>query len=577
MNTLKRMLSYIKPYKSRFFGALVSMIGIALLTAFLMWLIKPVMNNIFAEKKLNIILPLGAVIIGASLVKGILVYIQSYLMFFIGQSIIKDIRNQVYNHLTRLSMSFYSVQSTGKIMSRLTNDMTLIQNALTNVPANVIRDGCTLIALTALAFFLNWKLALIAFFVFPIATYPVTKFGRKLRNVSKEGQKQMGFLYTILHESIVGIKVIKAFNLEQERNEFFEKENKSFFAITMRSMRVMSMTSPIMEFIGSFAISAIIVIGGYQVVKGPMTQGDFFAFIGAVVSLYNPVKSLSNLNNVIQQGIAASERVFSILDTKPIIVESENAVNMETLSESISFQNVSFGYASHTRVLYDVNLHIKKGEMIALVGPSGSGKTTIINLIPRFYDAEEGQIIIDKINIKDLKIASLRRQIGIVTQDVMLFDDSVKNNILLGNRASSFEEVINAAKTAHAHEFIQAMHDGYDTHVGEHGVRLSGGQRQRIAIARAILKNPSILILDEATSSLDAESERLVQDALDHLVQDRTTLVVAHRLSTIRKADRVLVIDGGRIVEQGSHDELLSLQGLYAKLYKLQFHEGIII
>ncbi|MFC1567127.1 ABC transporter ATP-binding protein [bacterium] len=572
MNVFKRMISYMKPYIGRFMGALFCMIGVALLTSFLMWLIKPMMNNIFAERKVNMIIPIGIAIIFSSFLKGIFIYMQAYVMSFIGQKIVLTIRNQVFQHLTELSMDFYARQSTGKIMSRITNDITLIQTSLTNVPANIVRDGCTIIALTGLAFFLNWKLAIIAFFVFPIAIYPVTQFGRKLRRVSIEGQTQMAHLYTILHETVTGMKIIKAFGLEKMRANIFNKENGTFFAITMRSMRVTAMSSPIMEFIGALGISSIIVIGGYQVVEGPMTQGDFFAFIGAIVSLYNPVRSLSNLNNTIQQSLAASERVFRILDIKPTIIECENPITLEKLNDKIEYKNVNFCYVDGIKVLNNINLSIKKGEMIALVGPSGGGKSTLINVLPRFYDINSGEILIDGKSVKDISISSLRKRISIVTQEISLFNESVRENISFGDINADFGKIIEASKIAHADEFIEKMPDKYDTIVGEHGIKLSGGQRQRISIARAILKDPDILILDEATSALDSESERFIQAALEKLVHNKTMLVVAHRLSTIRQADRVVVIDKGEIVEQGTHDDLLRMKGLYAKLHHLQFN-----
>ncbi|MFC1512705.1 lipid A export permease/ATP-binding protein MsbA [bacterium] len=573
MNNYKRLAGYMKPYFSRLISAVFCMVAIGALTAFLMWLIKPVMNEIFSAKKVNMIIPLGAAIILASFIKGIFIYIQAYLMSFIGQRVVLDMRNQLFKHISVLSMDFYTKQPTGKLMSRITNDINIIQFSMTNVPANIIRDGVTFIFLAGLAFYLNWKLAFIALFVFPVAVYPIVKFGRKLRMVSTSSQKQMARLYNLLFETITGIKVIKAFSLEENRKHIFYSENKNFFNITMRSMRVLAMTSPIMEFIGAIAIASIIVIGGFQVSKGYLSQGDFFAFIGAIVSLYNPIKNLSNLNNVIQQSVAASNRVFEILDTKPSIYEVTEAKTLPQINKDIVFDNVTFEYIENITVLHNISFKIDKGEMIALVGPSGGGKSTIINLIPRFYDAARGRILIDGHDVSKVTLHSLLSQIGLVTQDVVLFNDSVENNIRYGKLDASFDEIVNAAKFANAHLFVEQLPEGYGTLIGEHGARLSGGQRQRIAIARAILKDPKILILDEATSALDSESERLVQEALEHLIKNRTTLVVAHRLSTIRKADRIMVIDGGRIIESGMHKDLLSKNGLYAKLYRLQFSD----
>lgn len=567
----------MKPYTSRFVSALLCMVAIGLLTSLLMWLIKPVMNEVFAAKKVNMILPLGGAIIGISLLKGIFSYIQGYLMFYIGQRVVVDIRNELFGHICQLSMDFFHKQSTGKLMSRITNDIGVIQASLTNIPGNAVRDGVTLVSLTCLAFFLNWKLACIALFVFPLAMYPIVRFGAKLRHVSKNSQQQMARLYNVLHETLMGMKVVKAFNLEASRNTVFADENKAFFNITMRSMRVLAITSPIMEFIGAVGISAIIVVGGYQVAGGTLTQGDFFAFIGAMVSLYTPIKNLSNMNNVIQQSLAAADRVFSILDTAPTIHDMPHAKPIAPLSDGIAFNNVVFGYAKDKRVINGISFTVHKGEMVALVGQSGAGKTTIINLIPRFYDPVSGNITIDGMDIADATLASLRTQIGLVTQEVSLFNDTVEQNIRYGDTTCSFDAIAAAAKLANAHQFIEYFPEGYNTVVGEQGMRLSGGERQRIALARAILKNPAILILDEATSALDSESEKLVQEALEHLIKNRTTIVVAHRLSTIRKAHRLLVIDKGKIIEEGNHTELMNKNGMYAKLYNIQFaHEETV-
>lgn len=571
MNVYKRLAKYLKPYMPRFISAMICMIFVGLLTSLLMWLIKPVMNKIFAEKNLGLILPIGGAIILISFLKGIFTYIQAYLMSFIGQRVVVDFRNELYTKLSFLSIDFYKKHTTGKLMSRITNDISLIQFSMTTIPASIIRDGVTLICLTALAFYLNWKLAFVSIFVFPLAMLPIIKFGKKLRKVSTSSQVQMGHLYNVLYETITGMKVIKAFGLEKHRQKIFYQENISYFNIIMSSMRVMAMTSPIMEFIGAIGIASIIVIGGYQVAGSNLTQGDFFAFIGAIVSLYAPIKNLSNVNNVVQQSVAASVRVFEILDTESSIKEIPNAIELPIIQNEIMFDKVSFGYESDQTVLSDISFNVKKGEMIAIVGPSGAGKSTIINLIPRFYNTTNGDIFIDNQNINNVTLKSLRAQIGMVSQDTILFNDTVESNIRSGKLDATYDEIVQAAKLANAHEFITQFKDGYDTIIGEHGARLSGGEKQRIAIARAILKDPQILILDEATSSLDSESERLVQEALEHLVAHRTTLVIAHRLSTVRQANRILVIEKGRIIEQGTHENLLNMKGLYAKLYNIQF------
>ena len=567
-----RLMSYIKPYKSRFFTALLFMVGVGLLTSFTMWLIKPVLNEIFANKKVDMILPLGGAIVLATFLKSVFSYIQSYLMSYIGQRIVIDIREEVFEKLCNLSMNFYGKNTTGKLMAKLTNDIAVIQQSVTNLPANAIKDGVTLISLLVLAFYLNWKLAIIAIVVFPVAMYPFIKFGKKLRTVSKQTQQQMEKLYNVLFENISGIKVIKAFMLEDLRKQSFHDENKKYFNLSMRSSKVLSMSSPVMEFIGVIGVATIIVIGGFQVTGGKLTQGDFFAFIAAIVSLYAPIKGLSNFNNTLQQSMSAAARVFEVLDEPIVVQEIANPKPLLVVKNSIVYDHVSFKYeTSKGMILDDISFNIKKGEVVAFVGPSGGGKTTIMNLMPRFFDPVKGKILIDGTDISEFSVASLRKNIGIVSQDIILFNDTIKQNIQYGNFEKNFEDIVLAAKAGYVDEFVEKLPLGYDTIIGEAGSNLSGGQKQRIAIARAILKDPAILILDEATSALDNESESLVQEALDALMQNRTTFVVAHRLSTIRKADRVFVIDDGKIKETGTHDALLELDGLYAKLYNIQF------
>ncbi len=574
MTTYKRLITYIKPYKTRFISALIFMTFVGLLTSLTMWLIKPVLNEIFVNKRVSMILPISGVIILVTFLKCVFTYIQAYLMSYIGQKIVFDLRQQVVEKLCDLSLNFYGANSTGKLMAKITNDVSVIQMSVTNLPANAIKDAVTLISLIVLAFSLNWKLAFIALFVFPLAMYPLFMFAKKLRSVSKQTQKQMGKIYNFLLENISGIKVIKAFLLEKIRKQIFLKENQKFFNISMRTNRVISMTSPMMEFIGSIGVAAIIGIGGYQVARGTLTQGDFFAFIAAIISLYTPIKSLANFNNTLQQSISASKRFFTILDAEIMIPEEDRDKKLVDIKENILFKNVYFKYEnSNEFALNNMNFEVKKGEVVAFVGPSGGGKTTIMNLIPRFFDPTEGEIFIDGENLKEFDIKSLRQKIAIVTQDITLFNDTIANNIHYGNLDKNYDDIIEAAKAAYVDEFVSKMPSTYDSIIGEDGSKLSGGQKQRIAIARALLRDPRILILDEATSSLDSESERFVQEALDKLIKNRTTFIVAHRLSTIKKADRIFVIENGSIKETGTHDELLDLSGLYAKLYSIQFED----
>ena len=570
----KRLIRYIKPYSTRFIQALICMVFVGGFTGLSMYILKDVIDKVFIPpynpKMLSIVVVIVPLIF---LFKGLFGYAQGYLMYYIGQRVVMDLRNELYEHLQHLSLDFYTRKSTGNIMSRLTNDIVAIQDGVTKVPMYVIRDGFTALVLMGLLFYLHPKFALIVVFAFPLASIPIIRFGKKLRRVGREGQEKMSDMYGILQETITGVKVVKAFNMEEYETEKFGKQNRSYFNIIMRSMRVEALSSPVMEFIGSLGIAFVIWYGGKDVINGVWTAGAFFSFMGAAFSTYNPIKNFSRMNVNIQRALAASERVFQILDEKATVLESPDAFPLEKFSNEISYNNVSFSYLGGNTVLKGINLKLKKGQIVAFVGPSGGGKTSIANLLPRFYDPLSGTITIDNKDIKDFTLKSLRKQIGIVTQETILFNDTVHNNISYGNRDAKDKDIIRAAKAANAHNFIMRLSDKYSTVIGERGVRLSGGERQRIAIARAILKNPSILILDEATSALDTESELLVQKAIDYLMRNRTTFVIAHRLSTIRKADKIFVIDEGKIVESGVHRELLAKGGIYKRLYDMQFRD----
>ncbi len=568
----RRLFSYVKPYKRRFVESIICMVFVAALTALSMYIIKDVVDKILIGKNTKMLLWICLIIPLVYIIKGIFSYGQTYLMGYIGQKVVLNIRNQLYEQLQRLSLDFYSKNSTGEIMSRLTNDIYAVREAIARVPAVIIRDGFTVIFLTGLLFYLHWKFALISIFLFPLTSIPIVNFGRKLRRVGRQGQNKMGDIYAILQETVTGVKIVKAFSMEKYEIKKFAQENRNFFNIIMRSMRVEALAPPVMELLGAMGISFIIWYGGSDVISGLWTAGAFFAFLGAAFATYNPVKNFSKTNNKIQQAMAAAERIFQILDTKTTVIEKEDAYPLTSFGKEIVYKDLSFCYNSSAGyVLRNINFSVKKGQIVAFVGPSGAGKTSIINLLLRFYDTDAGNIFVDGDNIKNFTLSSLRKIVGIVTQETILFNDTLKNNIAYGNMDASEEEIIRAAKMAESHDFITQTPKGYDTVIGEMGVRLSGGQKQRIAIARAILRNPSILVLDEATSSLDTESELLVQEALEHLMQNRTVLVIAHRLSTIRKADKIVVMDKGKIVQEGNHEELIKKGGLYRKLYELQF------
>ncbi|MDO8720810.1 MAG: ABC transporter transmembrane domain-containing protein, partial [Syntrophales bacterium] len=506
---------------------------------------------------------------------GVCNYSQTILMSFIGQRIIADLRNSLYWQIQRQSLAFFTKHPTGMLMSRITNDVSYIQGAVSEAVTSLLRDSATLIFLVFVVFYRDWQLAIIGMLVFPVTIFPIAKFGEKMRQVATRTQATMGSLNTLLQETIAGTRIVKAFGREDYENQRFAQKNERLFKLTLKTVTVSALSSPFMEFLGGIGIGAILFYGGSHVIEGKSTPGTFFSFLTAIIMLYEPIKRLTNVNNTIQQGIAGAERVFSIIDQTPEIRNKAGAVVLPIITTGIEINNVTFCYEA-APVLKNINLKIRSGEVIAFAGMSGGGKTTLVNLIPRFYDVTEGQILIDGHDVRDVTIESLREQIAIVTQQTILFNDSVRNNIAYGDIEKSEVDIIRAAETANAHNFVRELPLGYDTVIGEQGMKLSGGEKQRISIARALLKDAPILILDEATSSLDTESEIEVQEALENLMKGRTTLVIAHRLSTIRNADRIVVIVSGEIVEEGTHEELLLRKGEYHKLYSMQFREDSV-
>jgi subfamily B ATP-binding cassette protein MsbA len=539
------------------------MVGAA--TSATAFLVKPALDEIFLKKNVDMLRLIPIAIIIIYLLKGACSYVQTVLMSYIGQRVVTDLRSELYNHIQKQALSFFGRNPTGTLMSRITNDVGLIRGAVSVAVTSLLKDSFTIICLVFVVFYRDWKMAIVAMVVFPLTIYPIAKFGRKMRKIATRTQVTMGSFSSLLQETISGVRIVKAFGMEDYENKRFGKENERLFRLMMKSISVKAISSPFMEFLGGIGVAAIIYYGGYQVIKGASTPGSFFSFLTALIMLYEPIKRLTDVNNTI--------RVFGVMDVTPEIKDREHAIDLPPITNGIKIQDVYFSY-NDTPTLKNINLEIKAGEAVAFVGMSGGGKTTLVNLIPRFYDVTGGSITIDGHDIRDVTMKSLRWQIGIVTQQTILFNDTVKNNIAYGDISKDEANIIEASRAANAHDFIVGLPDGYNTIIGEQGAKLSGGERQRISIARALLKDAPILILDEATSSLDTEAEIEVQGALENLMKGRTTLIIAHRLSTIRNADRILVLVNGEIVEEGAHESLLEKKGEYFKLYNMQFKNG---
>lgn len=572
MNTYKRLISYIKPYLPRLAVAIVCIIAAASANLYVPWVIKEVIDKVLAEKDMMMLNAIAAAIIVVYLLRGIFYYGQTYLMSYIGQRVVIDIRQAVYRHMQRLSLSYYEKRKTGTMMSYITNDVAALQGALVESVIEMVTEAAILLGSLTMMFYLHWKLTMLTLITLPMVGVTINLFGRKLRKTSAVMQERAADITSVLQETISAVRVIKSFVREEYESERFGRENFSNFRAQMKNAQLMATLTPVIEFLAAIGVTVIIWYGGWEVINGSLTAGALIAFLVYTVNLSNPIKRLSRVYGNIQKAMAAAERVFGVLDTVPEIQDMPGAVELPVINGEVAFHQVTFEYKPGEPVLSDISLTAKPGQMVAIVGPSGSGKTTIANLIPRFYEPVDGYISIDGIDIKTVKLDSLRQQIGMVPQETMLFNGTVYDNILYGNLMAAYDEVIEAAKAANAHKFIMDMPDGYDTQIGERGSKLSGGQRQRIAIARAILKNPRVLILDEATSALDTESEKLVQEALDQLMLNRTSFVIAHRLSTVLRADIILVMEGGKIAERGTHAELLRLGGIYSKLYQVQFN-----
>ncbi|MFP4386624.1 MAG: ABC transporter ATP-binding protein [Alphaproteobacteria bacterium] len=563
------ILSYILPYKFQALGAIVFMAISGAMTALTAALLQPVLDDVLNNGEQSLIFPVALGFAGAFAMRGIATYLHTVMMNRVGHSIVADIQTQLFSHFMTLDLAFFHNHSSGELISRVINDVSVLRNAITNTLTGFGKNLFTLFFLIALMFYRDWVLTLAAFVVFPLLSIFVIYLGKKLRKVSRSIQSELGGLSGILTQTFHGIRLIKAYCMEgYEKN----KSSKAIHAVrdlNIKSVKISSLSTPVNEVIVGIIFAAIIIYGGYQVSAGLTTSGQLASFIAAFTLAYEPMKKLAKLNNTLQMGLGASERVFAMLDTRGSIHDKSHAIPLDTRRATISFEKVSFAYEnSDTKALSNIDFISRPDQVTALVGPSGGGKSTLINLIPRFYDVENGAIKINDHDIRDLKLRSLRRHIALVSQDIMIFNDTVFENIRYGSPDASAYAVYSAAKAAAAHTFIQALDEGYDTVVGENGVKLSGGQKQRISIARAILCDAPILLLDEATSALDNESEHIIQDALKMLQKGRNTLVIAHRLSTVQDADQILVLDQGQIVERGSHHDLMALGGLYAHMHQ---------
>lgn len=574
---VKRLVSeYLRPYVGNVGVAIAFMALAAAMTAMIAALMQPVLDDILYNAQESLIIPVSLGLAVTFAVRGISTYIHTVMMSKIGHSIVADIQNHLFSHFMRLDMAFFHTHSSGKLLSHVVNDVSVMRSAVTNCLTGLGKSLFTLIFLIGLMFYRDWKLTLAAFIVFPLLSIFVIYIGKRLRKISKSIQNELGSLSSILSQTFLGIRLVKSYGMEQHETQRTLKAIHKVRDLNVKSAQVSTLSTPVNEVIVGLIFAGIISYGGYEVMAGRTTPGQLASFIAAFTLAYEPMKKLAKLNNALQVGLGATERVFSMIDQEGQIRDVDDAHDLDISEAEVIFDNVGFSYegAEDIRALSGISFAAKPNKVTALVGPSGGGKSTIMNLIPRFYDVEAGQISVAGYGVRDLSLSSLRGHIAFVSQDITIFDDSVLENIKYGKPDASMEEVIEAAKSAAAHEFIEQLEDGYNTVVGEAGLKLSGGQKQRISIARAILRDAPILLLDEATSALDNESEKLVQDALKQLAKGRTTLVIAHRLSTVKQADQIIVLDQGSIAETGTHDELISQDGLYAQMYKTGMKDG---
>ena len=571
MNLYKRILSYIKPYLHILFMALLCTMLAAGGNLYLPWIFRDMIDKVLNAKDYYMLNMISASIVVIFLLRGIFLYGQNYLMSFVGQHVIIDIRSEVFRKLQRLSMSFYDKNKTGTIMSYVTNDVNALQGAMVDNTIELVTEGIILIGSVCAMVYLDWKLTLFTILTFPVVLYFMNFFGKKIRRSGGQIQAATADITSVLQESVSSARVVKSFVREQYEIDRFERENEVNLKANLKNAKYMATLSPTIEFVAALGVTLILWYGGNNVIAGETTAGSLVAFLAYAVNISNPIKRITRVSGHIQKALAAAQRVFDVLDLPEEVKDLPDAKALPAVTGSVSFEHVTFSYNAGDEILHDLSFEAKPGQAIGLVGPSGAGKSTVASLLPRLYDCDAGTIRIDGTDIRHVTLDSLRNQVGIVPQETILFNGSVYDNILYGRLDATKEEIEKAAKAANAHDFIMELPDGYNTMLGDRGVNISGGQRQRIAIARAILKDPRILILDEATSALDTESERVVQEALNRLMVGRTSIIIAHRLSTIKNADRILVLDKGKLAEDGTHEELMAKNGLYAHLYRIQY------